>query len=144
MQKTSTVKKQEVKRDWFIINAKSVRLGKLAGEAAKLLQGKNRPEYSYNVDCGNNVIIINTKLLDIHPKKLENKLYRRHSGYPGGFKELTLDQMMKRSSNEVVRKAVWGMLPKTKLGRKIIKRLHLAEDEKHKFEAQKPVKKEVK
>lgn len=144
MKKTSTVKKQEVKRNWYIVDAKGVRLGKLASFIAKLLQGKNKPEYSPNVNCGDNVIIINSKLVDVHPSKLESKLYRRHSGYPGGFREMTLGEMLKKDSNEVLRKAVCGMLPKTRLGKRMLEQLHVSNDEAHKFAAQKPVKKEVK
>ena len=138
MQKTTTVKKEDVKKDWVLIDAKGIRLGSLSSEAAKYLLGKYKAEYLPNVDCGDYVVVINSELIDVFPKKLKKKIYWKHSGYPGGLKSYTLEEMLKRSPSEVVKKSIKGMLPKNKLGRKIYKNLYVYDKENHKHEAQKP------
>ncbi len=125
MMKTSIVKPKNVKRTWYLIDATGVRLGKLASFVSKLLQGKNKVYYTSNVDCGDYVIVINSKDIDYFPKRAERKIYWRHSGYPGGLKKMTLGEMMKRKPNEVIKKAIVGMMPKTKLSKSMIKKLYI-------------------
>ncbi len=127
---------QKEKR-WFLIDASNYRLGRIATLISKLLQGKNKASYKPNVDCGDNVVVVNSKLIKVFPKKLKGKLYFRHSGYPGGLKCKTLKEMLVEKPNEVIKKAVWGMMPKTKLGRRMMKKLHIYEDNNHKHKAQK-------
>lgn len=138
MNKTTVTKKDHIKREWFLIDATGIRLGKLASFISKLLQGKNKALYASNIDCGDYVIVINSKSVDVHPKRYENKIYWRHSGYPGGLKRMTLGEMMKRKPNNVIKKAIRGMMPKSKLGRVMFKKLYVYEDEKHKQESCKP------
>lgn len=131
-------KKQKDQKSWYLIDARSVRLGRVATFASKILQGKHRVDYLPNIDTGDYVIVINAKKVDIYPKRMKRKLYQWHSGYPGGFKEETLESLIRRKPTEVIRKAVAGMLPKTKLGKNMIKKLFVYEDEHHAHDAQKP------
>ena len=138
MSKTTTIKKAEVKPSWVVIDASNIRLGRLASFVAKRLQGKHQSRYVSYIDTGDHVVVINSTKVDIHPSKLDRKRYWRHSGYPGGLKMLTLKEMLERKPNEVIRKAIWGMMPKTKLGRAMIGKLYIYEDEEHNHTAQKP------
>jgi large subunit ribosomal protein L13 len=141
--KTYTAKSKEIEKKWYLIDAKGVTLGHLATVTADLLRGKNKSLYSPSVDCGDNIIIINTKEIKITGQKLKNKKYYSHSGYPGGLKEKTLGEMMEKNANQVVSRAVKGMLPKNKLSNQIIKKLKLYEESDHAHEAQKPEKLEI-
>jgi large subunit ribosomal protein L13 len=141
--KTYTAKSKEIEMKWYLIDAKGVTLGHLATVTADLLRGKNKSLYSPSVDCGDNIIIINTKEIKITGQKLKNKKYYSHSGYPGGLKEKTLGEMMEKNANQVVSRAVKGMLPKNKLSNQIIKKLKLYEESDHAHEAQKPEKLEI-
>ncbi|MBU0976453.1 MAG: 50S ribosomal protein L13 [Patescibacteria group bacterium] len=136
MKKTTAISKSE--KEWYLVDANGVRLGRLATTIARILIGKNKAEYSPHIDCGDNIIVINSRNLSVHPKKIDNKIYWRHSGYPGGIKQRTLGEMMKRNPNQVIEIAVKGMLPRNKLARQIIKKLYVYPDEKHSHEAQKP------
>lgn len=138
MTKTSIVKKEEVKNDWYLVDATGVRLGRLTSTIAKILQGKNKASYSPCIDCGDQVIVINSKDIDFHPSRKEGKIYWRHSGYPGGLRKISLGELIKKDPNEVIKKAVWGMMPKTKLGRVMMRKLYIYEGKDHKHEAQKP------
>lgn len=142
--KTYTPKKSEISRKWYIIDAKGKTLGKVAADAAKILRGKIKPEFTPHIDMGDNVIIINAKDVAFSGHKLKNKIYRRHSGYLGGMKELTAGEMMEKYPERAIFLAVKGMIPHTKLGRAQIKKLRVYKDENHNHEAQKPEVWEVK
>jgi large subunit ribosomal protein L13 len=144
MAKTTTITKDKVKRKWYLVDATGVRLGRLASFVARLLIGKHKEAYAPNIDCGDYVVVINAKSIDVHPKKIKDKMYRHHSGYPGGLKEMTLGEMLKRNPCTVIKKAVRGMIPKTKLGKQIFKKLFVYEGEEHIHKAQKPESIEVK
>lgn len=131
-------KPQEVTRKWYIVDAEGVALGRLASQVASVLRGKNKAEFTPNVDCGDYVIVINTDKVVLTGKKMEQKFYRHHSGYVGGLKEVGYDKIMKDKSDFAVREAVKGMLPKNSLGRKMIKKLKVYRDANHEHQAQQP------
>lgn len=136
--KTTMQKTQEVTRKWYIVDAEGVALGRLASQVASVLRGKNKPEFTPNVDCGDYVIVINTDKVVLTGKKMEQKFYRHHSGYVGGLKEVGYDKIMKEKSDFAVREAVKGMLPKNSIGRKMIKKLKVYRDANHEHQAQQP------
>jgi len=136
--KTFVPKKDEIEKKWWLINAEGKILGRLATEVAVLLRGKKKPEYVDFLDSGDFVIIINAEKVKTTGKKLEQKKYYSHSGYPGGLKEKTLKEMLEKKPEEVIKKAVWGMIPKNKLGRAVYKKLKVYRGPHHPHEAQKP------
>lgn len=138
MKRTSVIKKNDIKRKWFLFDATGVRLGRLASEIAKYLIGKHKAHYASNMVCGDYVVVINSRNVDVFPKREERKLYRKHTGYPGGLKERTLKQVRENSPNELVLMAVKNMLPKNKLRQRFLKNLYVFEDENHNKKAQKP------
>ena len=140
MRTTFITKPAEVKRKWFLVDANGKTLGRLSVEIAKILRGKHKTDFMPNVDNGDYVIIINAEKIKVTGKKLEQKIYRRHSGYPGGMKIIKLKDMLKRRPEFVLRHAVKGMLPKNNLGHAIIKKLYVYSGENYKQVAQKPVK----
>jgi len=140
--KTIHVRSEDIKRTWYVIDAGDKVLGRLATGIARLLNGKNKAEYSPHVDIGSGVIVINCDKIKVTGKKSQQKKYKRFSGYPGGLKEESLESLRKRKPQEVLRHAVKGMLPKNKLGRRMIKRLKIYVGDKHPHTAQMP--KEVK
>lgn len=142
--KTYTPKKADIERKWYIIDAKGKRLGKVATAAADILRGKIKPEFTPRMDMGDYVIIINAQDVEFSGNKLQNKIYRRHSEYIGGMKELTAEQMMEKYPERAIMLAVKGMIPHTKLGRAQIKKLRVYKDENHDHEAQTPIVWEVK
>ena len=136
---TTLAKKETVKRDWYIVDAKDVSLGRLASEVAMILMGKNKPTYTPNVDCGDYVIIINAKDVKLTGDKLNNKKYYNVSGYAGGLRTRTAKEMIDKYPTEMLERCVWGMLPKGKLGRQMYKKLFVCADANHGHEAQKPI-----
>lgn len=136
--RTFTPKKDEIEKKWWVINAEGKTLGRLATEVAVLLRGKRKPEFAHFVDCGDFVVVINAEKVNVTGKKLEQKKYYSHSGYPGGLKDKTLKELLEKKPEEVVRKAVWGMIPKGKLGRAVYKKLKVYRGSHHPHEAQKP------
>lgn len=138
MRTTFIAKTAEIERKWYVVDATDLTLGRLASEVAAILRGKNKPIFTPHIDTGDNVIIVNAEKVKFTGKKLDQKLYRRHSEYTGGFKEITLKQMMEKKPEEVVRHAVKGMLPKNALGKNMLKKLHVYAGADHKHEAQKP------
>ncbi len=136
--RTFAPKKEEIEKKWWVINAEGKTLGRLATEVAVLLRGKRKPEFAHFVDCGDFVVIINAEKINVTGKKLEQKKYYSHSGYPGGLKVKTLKELLDTKPEEVVRKAVWGMIPKGKLGRAVYKKLKVYRGSHHPHEAQKP------
>ena len=137
-------KKEEVVRSWYVIDAEGKSLGRVATLAAHILRGKNKATYTPHVDCGDNVIIINAKLVNLTGNKLDDKMYYNHSGYTGGLRERNARTMREQYPVEMVERAVKGMLPHNRLGRAMGKKLFVYEGSEHKHEAQKPVAIEVK
>lgn len=136
--KTFIPKKDDIERKWWLINAEGKILGRLATEISILLRGKKKPEFVNFMDSGDFVIVINAEKVNITGKKIEQKKYYSHSGYPGGLKEKTLKELLEKKPEEVIRKAVWGMIPKNKLGRAVYKKLKVYSGPHHPHEAQKP------
>ena len=136
---TYMAKKETVERKWYIIDAAGKPLGRTAAAAATILRGKHRPEFTPHVDCGEFVIIINASKAVLTGKKLEQKFYRRHSGYIGGLKETSYKTLMATKPEMAMELAVKGMLPHNSIGDKSITRLKVYANEAHKNEAQKPV-----
>ena len=136
--KSYMARPQEVERKWHVIDAEDKTLGRLASEIARILRGKNKPQYTPHVDIGDFVVVINADRVKVSGRKAEQKLYRRHTGYPGGLRETSYEQMMDRKPTEILRKAVWGMIPKTRLGRRQFKKLKIYAGPEHPHEAQRP------
>ena len=135
---TYSAKKGEVESKWYIIDAANKPLGRVATEAAMLLRGKHKPTYTPNVDTGDHVIIINCKDVILTGNKLNQKVYRHHSGYIGGMKEVVAKDMMETNPTKAMMLAVKGMLPHTTLGAQMLKKLRVYADDKHENQAQKP------
>ena len=131
-------KKEEVIRNWYVLDAEDVVLGRLATKWAHVLRGKNKPTYTPNVDCGDYVIVVNASKVNLTGNKLNDKIYYNHSGYTGGLRERTALEMKENYSTEMVERAVKGMLPKGRLGRQMIKKLFVYADGNHPHTAQQP------
>ena len=136
--KTYMAKAETVERKWYVVDAEGLTLGRLASKVASVLRGKNKPNYTPNVDTGDFVIVINTDKVVLTGKKLENKFYRYHTGYIGGLKEISYKKMMEEKSDLAVYEAVRGMLPKNSLGRQMLKKLKVYKGAEHNHAAQKP------
>ena len=137
--KTFSLKKSDIKKKWVLIDAKDAVLGRLAVISANILRGKNKPEYTPNQDCGDNLIIINSDKIHLKGKKADNKIYYRHTGYPGGIKETTPEKMIeKNKSDEIIKLAIKRMIPSGPLGRKQLSNCKIFRDSNHNHEAQKP------
>lgn len=137
MEKTYVIKGTPESK-WLLVDAKGQKLGRLATQIASYLLGKHKPTYTPGVDMGDFVVVLNSKELDIDQKRLETKMYHRHSGYPGGLTSVTMGRQMEIHPDRVIRSAVWGMLPHTKQGRRLMKRLRIYAGSEHQHEAQKP------
>jgi large subunit ribosomal protein L13 len=135
---TYMAKADEIQRKWYVIDAAGKPLGRLASEIAKILRGKNKPIYTPHVDTGDYVIVINAEKVALTGDKLDKKMYRHHSLYPGGLKEMTYRQLMQKKPTLAIEHAVKGMLPKNSLGRKMFKKLHVYAGSEHKHQAQQP------
>ncbi|MCL5411994.1 MAG: 50S ribosomal protein L13 [Patescibacteria group bacterium] len=140
---TKAVKVNEITRRWYIVDAKGKVLGRLASKVASVLMGKGKVNQSPNVDSGDYVIVINASKVAVTGRKESDKMYYRHSGYPGGLKSANLAKVREEKPEELIRHAVSGMVPHTRLGRLILKKLHVYPGEKHEHEAQKPEKLEI-
>lgn len=136
--KTFSAKPLQVARKWYVIDANGATLGRLAVEAANILRGKNKPQYTPNVDTGDFVIVINADKITVSGKKETDKLYRSHSGYPGGFKEISFKALMEKDPTRAIEKAVKGMLPHNTLGDAQFQKLKVYAGATHPHEAQKP------
>ena len=128
----------KVERKWYVVDAEGQTLGRLSSEIAKVLRGKNKPVFTPHIDTGDYVIVVNAYKVKVTGKKLDQKIYYRHSDYVGGMKEFTLREMMDRKPERVIELAVKGMLPKGPLGRAMIKKLHVYAGPEHDHAAQKP------
>ena len=136
--KTYSVKKEEVIKKWYVIDAKDKVLGRVATRAASILRGKHNPRFTPHVDMGDNVIILNADKAILTGSKALNKMYYRHSGYPGGLKETTYSEMMKKDPTFAMRNAIKGMLPRNRLGRRQLLNVKIYAGENHPHQAQKP------
>ncbi len=136
--KTFMAKEEDQKREWYVLDDQGEVLGRLATKAAVILRGKSKPEFTPHVDTGDHVVIINAEKVLMTWRKLQQKLYYRHSGYPGGLKITPAHKMMKEKPEEIIRKAIKGMLPKNKLGREVYRKLKVYTGSEHPHEAQMP------
>lgn len=136
--KTFMASPATIDRKWYVVDAADMTLGRLASEVAKVLRGKNKPIFTPHIDTGDYVIVVNAEKVKVTGKKLEQKIYYRHSGYVGGMKETTLKEMLQKHPERVVESAVKGMLPKGPLGRQMYTKLHVYAGPEHKHAAQKP------
>jgi large subunit ribosomal protein L13 len=135
---TVSAKASELTRKWYVIDAEGKVLGRLATKAAWLLTGKGKPIYTPHVDCGDHVIVVNAEKVKVTGKKMTDKLYRHHTGYLGSLKEVSLGKMLEEKPEEVIREAVHGMVPKTKLGKQIMTKLKVYRGPEHPHSGQKP------
>ena len=133
-----------IERKWYVIDAQGQTLGRLSSEIAKILRGKNKPTFTPHVDTGDNVIVVNAEKIKVTGKKMEQKIYYKHSDYPGGMRETTLKEMLDKKPTDVITLAVKGMLPKGPLGRTMIEKLHVYAGAEHPHAAQKPEALEIK
>ncbi|MGK7953259.1 MAG: 50S ribosomal protein L13 [Xenococcaceae cyanobacterium] len=138
MNKTPLPTKESLEQKWYVVDAADRRLGRLATEIATILRGKNKPTFTPHMDTGDFVIVVNAEKVIVTGKKSSQKLYRRHSGRPGGMKVETFDQLQARIPERIVEKAVKGMLPKNALGRKLFTKLKVYQGSEHPHQAQKP------
>jgi large subunit ribosomal protein L13 len=138
MMKSYMARPLEVERRWYVVDAEGQTLGRLATEIARLLRGKNKPQYTPHVDTGDFVVVVNAEKVVVTGKKAEQKVYRRHSGYPGGLKETSYEQMMERRPTEILRRAVKGMMPKNRLARQQLRKLKIYAGPEHPHAAQNP------
>jgi large subunit ribosomal protein L13 len=136
--KTYTTRESEIDRRWFVVDATDQTLGRLASRIARVLEGKHKPMYSPNLDAGDFVVVLNAKRISVTSDKLESKLYIRHSGFPQGYREETLGHLLERRPEEVIRRAVKGMLPRTKLGVQQLRKLKVYAGSDHPHQAQRP------
>lgn len=143
MNKTYVTKKVDIKRQWFLVDAKDKVLGRLAVKVASILRGKHKPIFSPSLDTGDGVIVINASKIKVTGRKLKQKVYRRYSGYPGGLREVSLETMLAKKPATVIQLAVRRMLPGGPLGRDMIKKLRVYADDKHTQKSQNPVLLEV-
>lgn len=143
MAKTYVAKKEDIKRQWYLVDAKDKILGRMATKVASILRGKHKVIFTPHLDTGDGVIVINAAKIRVTGRKLKDKVYRRYSGYPGGLKEVSLETMLKKRPATVVKLAITRMLPQGPLGRDIIKKLKVYADEKHPHKGQNPIPLEV-
>ncbi len=138
VQKTYVSLDKDVVREWYVVDADGQTLGRLASEIARILRGKHKPTYSPAIDAGDYVVVVNAEKVHVTGRKLDQKIYYRHSGYPGGLKAMTLRVLLGRHPTRAIERAVRGMLPKTKLGRKSFKKLKVYAGPDHPHSAQNP------
>ncbi|MDY7076842.1 MAG: 50S ribosomal protein L13 [Chloroflexota bacterium] len=138
MEKTYVTKNEDVQREWYVVDATGQTLGRLATRVAHRLRGKHKPIYSPSVDTGDYVIVVNAAKIHVTGRKLDQKIYYRHSGYPGGLKQITLRNLLQKHPTRVIEHAVRGMLPKNRLGRRMFKKLKVYAGPNHPHEAQQP------
>lgn len=136
--KTVSLNKATVEKKWLVINATDLALGRLSSRIALILRGKNKPGFTPNVDCGDNVIVINAEKVALKGKKMTNRVYTRYTGYPGGQRFSTPAEILAKRPTELIRRAVKGMLPKTRLGDKVLGNLYIYAGPEHPHQAQNP------
>jgi large subunit ribosomal protein L13 len=136
--KTYTARAEKIEREWFLVDAEGKTLGRLASEIAQVLRGKHKPIYTPHLDCGDYVIVVNAGKVRVTGRKLDQKMYYRYSGYPGGLKSISLRNQLQKHPERVLQAAVRGMLPKNRLGRKMLKKLKIYAGDSHPHQAQQP------
>ena len=136
--KTTALRTQDIEQKWYLIDCSGQTLGRLSVKVANILRGKNKPEYTPNSDVGDFVVLINAKNIKVTGNKSEDKIYYRHTGYPGGIKQINFKDQLAKNPEKIIRDSVKGMLPKNRLNRKIIKKLKVYCDDNHPHEAQSP------
>ena len=136
--KTISAREQDIQRDWYVVDAQGETLGRLATRVATILRGKHKPNFTPHVDCGDYVIIVNAKKIHVTGQKMVQKKYYRHSGYPGGLREVVLRDQLQKFPERVLENAVRGMLPKNKLGRQMFRKLKVYAGPDHPHQAQQP------
>jgi len=136
--KTTALRTQDIEQKWYLMDCSGKKLGRLSVQVANILRGKNKPEYTPNSDIGDFVVLVNAKKIEVTGNKAENKIYYRHTGYPGGIKKISFKDQLDKDPEKLIRDAVKGMLPKNRLNRQIIKKLKVYNDETHPHEAQNP------
>jgi large subunit ribosomal protein L13 len=141
--KTFSAKPETVKRDWYVVDAEGKTLGRLATEVARRLKGKHKAEYTPHVDTGDYIVIINAEKVTVTGNKADNKMYYRHSGYPGGIKETNFNKLQVEKPEMIIEKAVKGMLPKNPLGRDMFRKLKVYAGSEHGHAAQQPIKLDI-
>jgi large subunit ribosomal protein L13 len=137
--KTFQARKEELDRKWYLINAEGKILGRLSTELVKILKGKNKPTYTPHIDTGDFVVVVNAGKVTLTGKKMKDKIYYHHTGYPGGIKEMNAEKLLAKKPTEMIRIAVKGMLPKNSLGRQMLRKLKIYAGPNHPHDAQKPV-----
>ena len=142
--KTYMANPDKIERKWYVVDAEGATLGRLASEIAKVLRGKNKPEYTPHIDTGDYVIVVNAEKVKVTGKKLQQKIYYNHSDYVGGMRETTLAELLAKKPEKVIELAVKGMLPKGPMGRDMIKKLHVYAGPEHEQQAQQPKELEIK
>ncbi len=138
MEKTYYPKAGEVSRDWYIVDANGQNLGRLASKIATVLMGKHKPQFTPGVDIGDFVVVVNCERITVTGKKLDDKIYYHHTGYPGGIKEINLRDQLARHPERVIKSAVWGMVPHNKYGRKLMKKIKIYAGPDHPHGPQNP------
>ncbi|OGW39877.1 MAG: 50S ribosomal protein L13 [Nitrospirae bacterium GWD2_57_9] len=141
---TFSAKQEDIKRSWHVVDANGKTLGRLATVVASVLKGKNKPIYTRHVDTGDFVIVVNADKIHLTGKKLDQKVYYSHSGFPGGLKSITAGTLLKTKPEDVVKKAVEGMLPKTRLGKQMLSKLKIYAGDQHPHAAQQPAEMKIK
>lgn len=141
--RTFMAKREDAQRDWYLVDAQNKVLGRLASELAKILRGKNKPTYTPHADTGDFVIVVNAEKVNLTGNKWRQKIYYRHSGYPGGIKSIAADELKAKRPEDLIRFAVKGMLPKNRLGRKLFKKLKVYAGSEHPHQAQQPKRIEI-
>jgi large subunit ribosomal protein L13 len=136
--KTYQAKKEDFGHQWYLVNAEGKVLGRLSTELAKILKGKNKPTYTPHIDTGDFVVVVNAGKVTLTGKKMKDKVYYHHTGYPGGIKEMNAEKLLAKKPTEMIRIAVKGMLPKNSLGRQMMRKLKIYAGPNHPHEAQKP------
>ena len=136
--KTTALRTQDIEQKWYLMDCSGKKLGRLSVQVANILRGKNKPEYTPNSDIGDFVVLVNAKQIEVTGNKAENKIYHRHTGYPGGIKKISFKDQLDKDPEKLIRDAVKGMLPKNRLNRQIIKKLKVYNDETHPHESQNP------
>lgn len=142
--KTYQARKEELEHRWYLVNAEGKILGRLASELAKILRGKHKPTYTPHLDTGDFIVVVNAEKVSLTGKKMKDKKYYHHTGYPGGIKEISAEKLMAKKPAEMIRMAVKGMLPKNSLGRQMLRKLKIYTGPNHPHEAQKPILLELK
>lgn len=137
--KTYSPKEREIRRAWYVVDAEGAVLGRLASEVAKILRGKHKPTFAPHLDTGDHVVVVNAAKVRLTGNKAQKKIYYRHSGYPGGLREIPFERLIERRPEEVIERAVRGMLPRNRLGRQMVKKLKVYAGPDHPHGAQRPI-----